>query len=96
MITPPDLDTSNTTEASGLFSRCSNLTALPQYDLNKVNDVNNMFDGCVNVSSGALDLYNQLSTRTNPPNEHSHTFRDCGINTQTGSAELAKIPSDWK
>lgn len=31
-----------------------------------------------------------------PPTSHIYTFRNCGINTQTGSAELAQIPNDWK
>ena len=55
----------------------------------------NIWD-CNNVESGALALYNQLSTQTTPPSNHSQTFYDCGSNTTTGAAELAQVPSDWK
>jgi len=55
-----------------------------------------MFVRCYAVESGALALYQQASTQTNPPSSHSNTFRDCGSNTTTGAAELAQIPSDWK
>jgi len=54
------------------------------------------FDGCTSVESGALALYQQASTQSNPPQQHSYTFRNCGSNTTTGSAELAQIPNDWK
>jgi hypothetical protein len=58
--------------------------------------MNYMFGECVNVQSGALALYQQASTQTNPPSNHGGTFYNCGSNTTTGAAELAQIPSDWK
>jgi len=44
------------------------------------------------------ELYQQVSTQANPPSKsnHTRTFMKCGSDTQTGSAELAQIPSDWK
>jgi len=54
------------------------------------------FYGCVNVESGALALYQQASTQTNPPTNNYQTFTNCGSNTVTGVAELAQIPSSWK
>jgi hypothetical protein len=54
-----------------------------------------MFRDCLNVQSGALALYQQASTQTTPPSDHSYTFTNCGKNTQTGAAELAQIPSSW-
>ena len=54
------------------------------------------FYNCYSVQSGALALYQQASTQATPPTDHRNTFTDCGINTQTGSAELAQIPNDWK
>jgi hypothetical protein len=54
-----------------------------------------MFAFCHNVETGALSLYQQMSTQTNPPNNHEGTFVECGSNTQTGSAELAQIPTSW-
>jgi len=58
--------------------------------------MNQMLFNCYNVQSGALALYQQASTQTNPPTGHGSTFRNCGSNTQTGAEELAQIPSDWK
>lgn len=55
-------------------------------------DPTGMFDGCVNVESGILEMYSAIRN-TRP---HEHTFRNCGINTETGRAELAQIPDDWK
>ena len=51
------------------------------------------FYGTACVQSGALDLYNRVK---NLASFHEGTFRGCGKNTTTGSAELAQIPSDWK
>jgi len=55
-----------------------------------------MARNCRNVQSGALALYNQASTQANPPTNHTLAFQNCGVDTQTGAAELAQIPSDWK
>jgi hypothetical protein len=54
-----------------------------------------MFAWCYEVQSGALALYNQMSTQITPPAEHTQTFRSCGSHTTTGAAELAQIPSSW-
>jgi hypothetical protein len=58
--------------------------------------MNNTFGQTLNVEGGALALYQQASSQTNPPSSHSQTFYDCGKNTTTGAAELSQIPSDWK
>lgn len=42
---------------------------------------------------------NTLRVRTNdgnPPSKHQYAFRNCGINTVTGAAELAQISGSWK
>lgn len=53
------------------------------------------FYNCINVESGILALYQQVSTQSNIP-YHSEAFYNCGSNTETGRAELAQLPSDWK
>jgi hypothetical protein len=58
--------------------------------------MSDMFWDCYNVESGALALYQQASSQARPPAYHYYTFYKCGINTTTGAAELAQIPSDWK
>ena len=91
----PKFDTSNATEFNGIFQSSTALKALPDFDYSKAKNVSYMFHGCDNVESGILDTYNKLS---NTPSITSHywTFRSCGVSSQTGSAELAQIPSDWK
>ena len=92
----PLYDTSNAVYMGGMLDSCTSLTSLPLFDTSNVTHFDGVFSNCVNVQSGALDLYRQASTQANPPGYHYYTFRKCGVNTQTGSAELAQIPSDWK
>lgn len=96
LIGVPLLNTENTKSLYKMFFNCTSLTSIPLLNTNKVTDISEMCNGCINVQSGALALYNQVSSQANPPSEHLHTFTDCGANTQTGAAELAQIPSDWK
>jgi len=79
-----------------MFILCSNLTAIPLFDTSACEDMDGMFASCTNVGGGALALYQQASEQAVPPVYHSEVFRDCGIDTTTGAAELAQIPSDWK
>ena len=79
-----------------MFSNCNALKRIPLFDTSSVTNMQIMFTGCVNVESGALALYQQASTQTNPPASHNMTFYNCGSNTVTGAAELAQIPNDWK
>ena len=76
------------------FQGCTGLTAMPYLDLSAVRQCTSMFDGCTNIGSGILDTYNVLSLHVQQNN--NHCYRNCGINSPTGSAELAQIPSDWK
>ena len=91
----PLFDTSNVTSMFDMFSRCSSLTHIPLFNTSKVTNMESMFWNCYNVESGALDLYLQASTQTNPPWNHSNCFHNCGSQTITGSAELSQIPSSW-
>ena len=92
----PLFDTSKVTHMGGMFIDCTSLTSVPLFDTSNVTNVDGMFSSCYNVESGALALYNQMSTQANPPTNHNITFRNCGRDTVTGAAELAQIPSDWK
>jgi len=87
---------SNVNNIGWMFKGCTSLTNVALFDTSKVTNMNYTFDGCTNVQSGALAFYQQASTQSNPPSKHTSTFRNCGKNTQTGAAELAQIPSDWK
>lgn len=92
----PLFNTHNVIDIHDLCYGCRSLTSIPLFDTTNVTNVNYMFYGCYNVQSGALALYNQMSTQTNPPSSHSNCFSNCGAATQTGAAELAQIPWDWK
>ena len=92
----PLFDTSNVTNMGDMFDGCSSLTSIPLFDTSSVTIMSYMFYNCINVESGALELYKQASSHTTPPSEHTQVFYNCGSNTQTGSAELAQIPDDWK
>ena len=92
----PLFDTTNVTDMPLMFSYCSSLTSVPLFDTTNVTDVSRIFFNCTNVESGALALYNQMSTQAIPPESHDKTFYNCGSDTVTGAAELAQIPSDWK
>ena len=96
LITVPLFNTSKVTNTVSMFSYCSALTNVPLFDTSNVTDMRNMFDSCINVESGALELYHQASSQTTPPSKYTRAFCNCGSNTQTGAAELAQIPSDWK
>lgn len=91
----PMFDTSSATNFSYMLTRCTSLTTIPLLDTSHATNVSGMCDECYNIESGALDLYNQMSTQTNPPTYHDLTFTDCGSHTVTGAAELAQIPTSW-
>ena len=88
-------NTTGVTNMYYMFHTCRELTAVPLFDTSSVTDMDLMFFGCTNVQSGALALYQQASSQTNPPIYHDYTFTNCGRDTVTGAAELAQIPTAW-
>ena len=92
----PVFDTHNVIVMEGVCEACNNLTAIPQFDTTNVTNISRAFQNCINVQSGALNLYNQATAQAVPPTSHIGTFNRCGINTEQGSIELAQIPSGWK
>lgn len=96
LTTIPLFDTSNVTNMSGMLYSCGSLTTIPLFNTSVVTNMTATFMYCYNVQSGALAIYQQASSQSTPPTSHSATFRSCGINTETGAAELAQIPSSWK
>jgi surface protein len=82
-----------------MFQSCSGLVEVPPITARyyEWTTVRVMFDGCVNVTGGALDLYNVMSQYvTGDRTYHEGAFHNCGKDTITGAAELAQIPIDWK
>lgn len=107
----PLFDTSSVKDFQCFCNGCFNLTNIPLLNTDHVGDiylpnpdypnnytpgnVSNMFCYCYKVQSGALALYNQISSQ-HPSIYHHYCFLECGKDTTTGAAELAQIPSDWK
>ena len=74
---------------------CINLTSIPAMSLPAVTETYRTFYECYKVASGALTLYQQLSTKSTAVTLYSDCFKYCGRDTTTGAAELAQIPSSW-
>lgn len=92
----PAINTENVTNMEEIFYDCLYLKNVPLLNTSKVTNVKNAFCGCTRVESGALALYRQMINQANPPTSHTMAFYHCGILTDTGTAELAQIPADWK
>lgn len=99
----PALDTHNVYEFQNMCSGCTSLREVPLLDTSSCiddgeGDCQCMFKDCVSVEHGALALYEQMVSQGSYPANRlrAEMFRDCGINTTTGAAELAQIPADWK
>ena len=91
-------NTSSVTNFIGFLSMGQNIaayTSIPLFDTSSAVDVSQMFRNAKNVETGALAMYTQMSTQANPPTRYSSCFSNCGVNTVTGAAELAQIPTSW-
>ena len=95
LIECPIYDTSKVTTMQSMFCYCLNLKTVPLFDTSKVENVIRMFDTCLKVESGAYAFYEQASSQENPPLDYYNAFWCCGSDTQTGQADLAKIPKNW-
>lgn len=95
ITTLPQINSGMCLDFSRAFADCGSLETIPSIDTTSAVDVGSMFDGCINVISGSLALYTQLSQQAFPPTSHLLCFRYCGANTVTGAAELAQIPQSW-
>lgn len=85
-----------TGNAEYAFRNCRSLTYMPLMDVSNVNKCTKMFEGCVNIAGGILDVYDVLKIRCASYGLHIQAFSGCGINSTTGRAELMQIPNDWK
>ena len=95
ITTVPLYDTSNVTDFQFFMGDCHALTALPYFDMSSAINVESAFYETNHVQSGALALYNQLSTLPTVPTYSIYTFYHSGYNTETGYAELQQIPRAW-
>jgi hypothetical protein len=78
-----------------MFKDCTGLTEFSTIQCSNVATVGGMFQGCTEVTEGALAQYTWFINNNNNITNHSSTFTNCGSNTQIGTAELAQIPAGW-
>ena len=94
-VTP--FDTSNVQRFTSMFQGQAKLKEVPLLDTTWAQNLNLMYDGCVSVKRGTVAAYNEMTSHGDRPwVAHHFTFHDCGLNTESGRAELAQIPDDWK
>lgn len=92
----PMFNAPNLTRLSYMCYNCTSIKEIPDLGIGQPTQCSHAFDGCVNVESGITRMYNKLSPYATGSVAHAETFKNCGSNTASGSAELAQIPSDWK
>lgn len=90
------LGSSSVTSIASMCSGCSSLQRVPLFETDSITSCMSAFSGCSAVESGALALYQQMSSQANPPTSYDNCFTNCGSDTISGAAELALIPNDWK
>lgn len=94
----PIFNTTRVTNFYDMYGGCQELTNVPLLDTTNAIDVRVMFAYCYKVQSGALALYNQMSSQAYPPPSYGNCFGDCGRDTDPSApihAELAQIPTSW-
>jgi hypothetical protein len=94
----PSWDTGKVARFDNAFCNCSALATIGTLDVSSADDVDSMFEGCRNVTGGALAMYTQLSSKTIPPASHTGTFKYCGSLAAQDApihAEMAQIPTTW-
>lgn len=94
--TVPLFDTSNVTNMRRMLCNCIRLQSLPLFDLTKVTNMHSTFANCEICASGQYNLYSSAANKSIAVTDHTSTFYYCGINSTSGAAELARIPSGWK
>ena len=82
--------------ASGSNYNGYGLTSIPNITLPADTSVivDNAFAGNKEVTGGALNMYNKFIA-ADWQGAHRNCFSNSGVNSTTGAAELAQIPTDW-
>lgn len=92
----PNFNVANVEENGYMCCGMRSLSALPDLSFtNKLTYAYAAFAYTQQAQGGIYNMYTKLAALSPVP-VHSGTFFHCGDNTQTGSAELARIPNAWK
>lgn len=90
-----DLNMPALTDASSMFTKAVNLTALPFVTAPLLTLAYRMYSECRNAASGIYDMYEYLSTKSVAVTSYSKCFEYCGSQSVSGAQELAQIPQSW-
>jgi hypothetical protein len=90
----PEFIMPNVTNSEYMFQQCYGLADIPDLKLPSVDYCTCMFRSCRNIKTGILRMYNNL--KDHATYYHEGTFRNCGVDTMEGAAELALVSDDWK
>lgn len=86
-----DLNMPALEDASSMFNGCGNLTGtLPFVTGPNITNASYMYLRCSGVTSGAVAMYNYLSTKSVAVTSHDGCFSRCST-----TEERAQIPSSW-
>ena len=96
-----DFDLTSVWNMPGMFRNCYYMQHLPQFTFNTTGQggyaamrCDNMFENCIKIQFGALELYNTMSALPGFT-YHTDTFKNCGRDTTVGSIQLQQIPASW-
>lgn len=93
------LDLHSATNIRYLLSGATSLVSALDITLSSnVADCLGAFQQCTKVPSGALALYNSLSSQATPPSSYSNCFTNCGKSAAQDApihTEMAQIPTTW-
>lgn len=94
----PIFDTHLVTRFYEMFMNCTRLNAIPLLNIDSATNLSTMFSNCRLVETGITDFYQLGLARESSYGrlEHYNCFDSCGVDTVTGSAELAQVSADWK
>ena len=90
----PDFDLSNSSEIMYMFAGCNRVTELPNITYSSYLNCEATYAQMWLVETGITREYQKLADGR--ADGYLGCFFQCGMMTDTGSAELAQIPNDWK
>lgn len=99
----PEYNLNSVLDMSNAFTGCVAITEIPDFDCDNIGAgtdelvVAYAFNGCRNVETGITRMYNKLKDKDYWDSyNYACVFLDCGVDTESGRAELAEIPNWWK
>ena len=92
----PLYDLHNVIETYAMFQSCTGLQSIPLFRTDSLKRCQYWFYDCKYVTGGISALYNQMTAQTTPPTTYTQCFKNAGVSSTHGAAELALVPAAWK